>query len=495
MIDVNIVKENNSYVKVECNEEINHEINNLFSAFAPNYRFNPRYKHHLWDGKTRFYSPITGLLPIGFLTNLVKWCKTKNYTYKLSDLDDFVDNEIDPEEIRAFINSKLLNGYTIREYQLNAAYNGLNKKRGIILSCTGSGKSLMIYTIFRYLLEKKHKKHMLLIVPNKLLVKQMYQDFHDYGWTDIEKYAEMLYGEVKPTYKLPILISTWQSLQNKDKEFFDNYQAVIVDETQGAKANVLSKLIKYCYNAEYKLGTTGTLPTELSEQMGINAVIGDVIFELKSKELIDEGVLTKMAIGAIYLKYPENYIKENKDRTYQEEVKMVEEYPTRNKALNYVIDHSKKTDNVLVLVNHKNHLKDVTKYLTEQYPDRKVSVIHGDIKLTEREEIRTGLEDEDGTLLVATYATMSTGVNIPKLHSIMLYANSKSRIKVLQSIGRGLRKHKTKNKVIIYDIIDDLSYKTRTGKTKKNYCMLHFDERLSFYNEQQFPVVSINIPI
>lgn len=495
MSDISITKENESFARIYCDEDINHELNNLFSAFAPGYKFNPRYKHHLWDGKTRFYSTITGLLPLGFITNLIKWCKKKEYTYKLDGFKNFVDNSIDPETLRTFINSKLKNGFTIRDYQLKGIYNALTRKRGILLSCTGSGKSLMIYSIFKYLLDVKKLKHLILIVPNQTLVEQMFTDFKTYGWDNIEQDVELLYATKKPTYKLPILISTWQSLQKLEKDFFVKYQAMVIDETHQAKANVLSRIVKSANNAEYKIGTTGTLPSELSDVMAINGVIGDVLFEVKSKELIDAGVLTKMNIAGIYLKYPASFIKENKDRKYQEEIKMVEEYPDRNKALNFIIDHSKPTDNILILVNHRNHLSDISKYLEKQYPDKKVSIIHGDIKAKVREEIRTGLENEDGTLLLATYATMSTGVNIPKLHSIILYSNSKSRIKVLQSIGRGLRKHNTKNKVIIFDIIDDLSYKTRTGKIKKNYCMIHYDERLAFYKEQEFPVITTAINI
>lgn len=493
--DLIIYKENESFIKIDCEDDINHEINNLFSAFAPGYRFNPRFIRKLWDGKTRFYSPITQLLPIGFVTNLIKWAKNKNYNYLTKGFDNFVDNEIKIDELENFINSKLKNNYKIRDYQLNAVYNALNKKHGVLLSCTGSGKSLIIYSIFRYLIENKKLKHMLLIVPNVSLVEQIYSDFKDYGWDEIDDYVELLYATKKPTYKLPILISTWQSLEKLDKDFFEKYQAIVIDECHQAKANVVSRIVKSAYNSVYKIGTTGTLPTEICDQMAINSVIGDVIFELKSEELINLGILTKMTVASIFLKYPIDFIKLNKDRIYQEEIKMIEEYPTRNKGLKYIIDHSKSTDNILILVNHKEHLKQVQNYIKENYPDKKLSIIHGDVKAKDRENIRKEIEYEDGTLLLATYQTMSTGVNIPKLHSIILYSNSKSRIKVLQSIGRILRKHVSKNKVIVFDIIDDLSYQTRTGKIHKNYCMLHYDERLSFYNEQKFPVIQHSIEI
>lgn len=493
MTDIIIQKSNESFVQLSCDEEINHEINNLFSAFAPGYRFNPRYKHHLWDGRTRCYSPITQLLPIGLVSNLINWCKTKKYSYELKNFDDFTDT-IDFNQLSTIVNS-FISDFDARDYQLKAIYQALTNKRGILLSCTGSGKSLMIYGILRYLLSVKKLKRMILIVPNVSLVEQMYSDFRDYGWTDLENYVELLYAAKKPTHKLPILISTWQSLQDHDKEFFEKYQAVIVDECHQSKANIVSRILKSAYNAEYKIGTTGTLPTELSDQLIINSVIGNTIFELKSKELIDGGYLTKMTIASIFLKYPETFVQENKDRTYPEEVKMVEEYQDRNKALNFIIDHSKPTDNMLILVNHREHLKNVSEYLKAQYPDRKVALMHGDVKAKEREATRQNIEYEDGTFILGTYSVCSTGINMPKLHAIIMFSNSKSRIKVLQSIGRGLRKHSTKNKVIIYDIIDDLSYLKRTGKVAKNYCMQHYDERLAYYMEQEFPVISTKLQI
>jgi superfamily II DNA or RNA helicase len=150
---------------------------------------------------------------------------------------------------------------------------------------------------------------------------------------------------------------------------------------------------------------------------------------------------------------------------------------------------------MLILINHKEHLKMVKEYLENEYKDRPVKVITGDVKSKLREDIRLSIENEEGVLLLATYQTCAAGVNIPKLHDVFLFADSKSRIKVLQSIGRGLRTHKTKNKVIVYDIIDDLSYVKRTGNIKKNYCLDHFDERYNYYKEQRFPTIKRDIKI
>ena len=491
--DITIQKQNNSYVQLHCDESLNHKIYILFSAFQPGYKFSPRYKLKVWDGKIHCYSPITQLLPIGLVDNLLNWCKKNNYTYKLFGLDDFKDT-ISYADMKNEVNSQITK-FDARDYQLSAIYQALTNKRGVLLSCTGSGKSLMIYGILKYLINRKNKRHLLLIVPSVSLVEQMYSDFIDYGWKNIENDVEKLYSGMDPTYKTPVLISTWQSLENQDKDFFADFQGVIVDECHGTKANVVSRLLKQCLGADYKIGTTGTLPTETADQLMINGVLGNVIYELKSKQLIELGYLTKIVVASIFIKYPEEFIKANKDRTYQEEVKVVEETPERNRSLNFIIDHSKPTDNILILVNHKDHLKSVKEYLNLVYPDRKVSIMMGDVKAKERESIRTNIETEDGTLILGTFAVCSTGINMPKLHSIIMFSNSKSRIKVLQTIGRGLRKHMTKNKVVIYDIVDDLRYKTRTGKVHENYCVQHYRERQNYYKEQEFPVVETIINV
>ena len=495
MSDLIIEKVNSSCVHLVCEDGLSHRIYNVFSAYAPGYRFNPRFKMHVWDGKVRCYNPMSQILPIGLLNNLLIWCDQHNIQYSLQGFKDGLTDKIDKEDLEKQMNSYITTGFQARDYQVNAVHAALTNRRGVLLSCTGSGKSLMIYTFLRYLLDNKDVHRAILIVPSVSLVEQMYSDFQDYGWDDLEDHVEMLYSGKKPTFKKEILISTWQSLEKEDQEFFEVYDACVVDECHQAKCSVVTRLLKLMHNAEYKIGTSGTLPTEISEQLQINSVIGNVLFELKSCELIARGYLTKLNIAAIFLKYPEAFIAENKERTYPEEVKMVEEYPNRNKVLNFIIDHTSPMNNMLILVNHRNHLRDVETYLHENYPDKKISIITGDVKAKVREEIRTGIEDEDGTILLATYQTMSTGVNIPKLHAIMLFSNSKSRIKVLQSIGRGLRKHNSKNKVIIYDIVDDLSYKKRTGRIAKNYCMQHFDERSNYYIEQEFPVITTKLEI
>lgn len=188
------------------------------------------------------------------------------------------------------------------------------------------------------------------------------------------------------------------------------------------------------------------------------------------------------------LKYPTDFIMKNKGRSYPEEVKLVESYQTRSNVLTTILNHTPKEHNMLLLCNHVDHVKSVADWLMKTYPDRIVKTISGKVKTSDREDIRKAIEQDEGTIIVATYGTCSTGLNMPKLHAVVLYANSKSKIKVLQSLGRGLRKHATKSKVILYDIIDDLSYKTSKNHLICNYLLDHWKERKKYYEEQGFPI-------
>lgn len=508
MSDVLLKKVNESMFVVDCNSDISSEIYNdpRFYALAEGYLFNPRYKMHLWDGKTRVYSPGTHKMPIGMLAETVRFCKESGYSVSMEGFDELFDNSIDTwfdEQIK----ENMVNApYPCRDYQLDAIKKALTAKKGILLSCTSSGKSLMIFNIIKTLLSKK-KTQTMLIVPNVTLVEQMYTDFKSYGWNNIEVDVQLLYGEItskskskKPNvymidYTKPVLITTWQSVMKKDREFFQRYEAVIVDECHQSKADVLKKILMQCDNAEYKIGTTGTLPTAPADNLLIKSVLGEVIFELRSKDLIDRGLLTKITIANILVKYPIEFVKTHKNLAYPDEVRYVEEYPDRNKALDLILEHTPASHNILLLVNHNEHLKAIQDYLSASWSDRKVSIINGSVSAKKREEIRTGLEEEDGTILLATFGTMSTGVNIPKLHEVILYSNSKSKIKVLQSIGRGLRKHNSKSHVILYDIIDDLSYTTPRGNLKTNYLMDHWEERKKYYIEQEFPQMTTKIQL
>ena len=494
--EVIVTKINSTYVRIDADEDVLHDINSYFAVYAEGYIFNPRYKARIWDGRIRFFGINNRLLSSGLVPLLEKFCEKHSYTLTYeSDFNNF-ESEFDEQEFKETCDEALKDsGLHLRDYQEEACKLALQKRTGILQCCTSSGKSMIIYCMIKNMLKYKRINKLLLIVPNVSLVEQMRSDFIEYGWKDVDDTVELLYSSKKPTFKLPVLISTWQSLQKiEDKEYYEDIDAVIVDECHGSKANVINTILKQCINTEYRIGTTGTLPTGPADLLNINAVLGNVLYSITSKELIDRGILTRMTVAGILVKYPAQFIAKNKGRSYPEEVKLVESYVARQNVLATILAHTPKEHNVLLLCNHVEHLLNTAAWLTANYPDRNVKVISGNVSAADREDIRKKLESEEGTIIVATYGTCSTGINMPKLHEIILYANSKSKIKVLQSLGRGLRKHNTKNRVILYDIIDDMSYTART-RVIHNYLYQHWKEREKYYKEQEFPIKTMELGV
>lgn len=364
-----------------------------------------------------------------------------------------------------------------------------------------SGKSIMIYSILRFIMEDTTGK-ILIVVPSINLVNQLFSDFKEYGWYDSYDDVTLLYGKSKnydPNKK--VTISTWQSIHKKGQKFFNDFTGIIVDEAHGAKSLSIQTVLKKCINAEYKLGTTGTLPTEMVDKYNIYGYLGPVIYKLKSKTLIDKGFLSDIRIVNMHIKYPIEDIKLNKEQNYNEEVDFIINNEKRNKVFKYIIDSkyiNNDKDNVLILAQRINHIDNIVSYLEETYPDKDILRIDGSTNPEERERVRKYIEDTDGVILVATYGTLSTGVNIPKLHHVIFASFYKSKIKVLQSIGRGLRKHKSKGIIIIWDLIDDMRWKKQVRSNTRselgyNYAYQHYLERLKYYEEQGFKFLNKKI--
>jgi len=276
----------------------------------------------------------------------------------------------------------------------------------------------------------------------------------------------------------------------------NNYFAdgLLVSNCHGAKAYSITQLGKKCINTDYRIGLTGTLPSNRIDSLNIKSVLGDVVFTQKSKELIDKGILSKITIANLLLKYPDDVIKiykpkYNKDTkkmiktTYQQEEKFLSEYTKRNKIFKFIFKHIKDKENSLILVRKVAHLKMIESYLEECLDDKySIFIVHGKINTKQRESIRKQMEHEENAIIIATYQTFKQGINIKKLHNIILGSSMKSEITIPQAIGRGLRKHKSKDKMILWDIIDDI----RWSKSGLNHVYKHFNERLKLYDDAGF---------
>jgi superfamily II DNA or RNA helicase len=315
-------------------------------------------------------------------------------------------------------------------------------------------------------------------------------DFKDYGWYDVEEHVGVLNGESKPDFSKKILISTYHSVTKRPQSFFEPYKAMIVDEAQVQANNSMMTISKKCVNTKYVVGFSGTLPSELICYKRIIGALGPVITRVTTKELQDRGIVSDLKIKGILLKYNTEFISNNKNREYHDEIKEIISYKNRNKVLKYIIDSVKLTDNTLILVQYIEHIKAIKEYLEEVYgKTHSIRVIYGKTKVEEREEIRLGIDDSESTILLATYSTVGAGFSTKNLKNLIFGSSYKKEIKVLQAIGRSLRKFLTKDYAQLFDICDDWRYITPKGNVIENTVYKHFVTRLGYYNEQSFKYV------
>jgi len=476
MTNIIIQKKNEIYLKVETEPHIHQELFDYFTFEVPGAKFMPQYRSKYWDGKIRLYSNHTGEIYIGLLDKIVSWAKRYEYTIEFKDNKfyglPFEENEmVSLSGVSDYMNK--ISKHKPRDYQIDAVYDALRYNRKLLISPTASGKSLMIYTIVRYFVD--NSKNILLIVPTTSLVEQMVKDFTDYGW-DSEEFCHKIYsGKEKNTDK-PVVVTTWQSIYNLQRSFYENFDVVIGDEAHQFKSKSLVGIMTKMDNAKYRFGFTGTLDGSQTHKWVLEGLFGPSYKVTQTKELIEKGHLSKLQIKILLLKHNSQQFNE-----YEEEVQYIIGHEKRNNFIkNLVLDLK---GNSLVLFNrvesHGQILYELINNSTSK--DRKVFFVHGGVDTETREKIREITEKESNAIIVASYGTFSTGINIKNLHNVIFASPSKSRIRNLQSIGRVLRKGDNKTKATLYDIADDATY-----KSKKNYTLNHLIERIKIYNEEKF---------
>jgi superfamily II DNA or RNA helicase len=299
---------------------------------------------------------------------------------------------------------------------------------------------------------------------------------------------------VKKIHKIPYNGDTYNlHVRDNHNYFCDN---ILVSNCHGAKSYEVNLIGKKCINADHRFGFTGTLSKLRQDNLNIQSVLGPKIFDLKSKDLIEEGILSKISIANILLEYTNDIKQLHKNDKYKDEVKFISEYSERNKIFNWIFDKMDDGDNSLILCRTIKHIKNIEKYLLDNLDDKyKVFVIYGEIKAKEREKVRLMMEQEKNMVIISNYQVFSTGINIKRLHHVILASSLKSEITLPQTIGRGLRTHPDKDRVIIWDIIDDWQFKHKNGKIHKNYIVKHFNERLKLYKEHSFNFVTMNVKL
>jgi superfamily II DNA or RNA helicase len=483
MEQIVISKLNESFLQISCESSTERELSEHFCFYVPGYKFMPAYKNRVWDGKIRLFDYRKKQIYCGLFEYLKEFAEQRGYKI-VTDYRPKGKENIDDLVSRLPLTA---GGAPIRPrgYQQAGVKHALANRKSVLLSPTASGKSLMIYLAIRHFLEENQDQKVLVVVPTTSLVEQMYSDFGDYSSTDAwnaEDECHRIYsGREKFDLDKRVIITTWQSIYKMKANWFVDYGMVIGDEAHNFKAKSLTAIMEKCVNAEYRIGTTGTLDGTQTHQLVLEGLFGPVHKVTTTKELMDSNDLAKLDIQILLLKYKDEYCQVVSKLKYADELDFIVRYEPRNNFISNLACDLK--GNTLILFQfvekHGKPLHDILKKKVSK--DRKLFYVSGETDVDTRENIRAITEKEENAIIVASIGTFSTGINIKKLHNLIFASPSKSQIRVLQSIGRGLRKSGDDINTTVYDIADDLHW-----KTKKNYTLNHAGDRIQIYSKEKF---------
>ncbi len=472
-----ISKKNEVYLILsDIDSSTSQELTEFFTFEVPGAKFMPMYRNRMWDGKIRLFSPGSGEIYVGLLSYIKQYCLKNNIKYIIEEGVEDVRNVVGTD-VRNFIRSLKPKtkgkSLKVRDYQIEAVRSAVARNRALIVSPTASGKSLVIYALVRYYHMMGLKT--LILVPTTSLVEQMYSDFQDYGWSP-GTYCQKIYQGHDRKVTKDVVISTWQSIYKMPKKYFESFGCVIGDEAHLFKAKSLTGIMTKLHQCKYRFGLTGTLDGTQTHQLVLEGLFGAVENIVTTKELMDKKTLANLKIKCIVLRHSPM----RQRMTYAEELEYLVTNDTRNK---FIINLCRNIPgNTLCLFQLvEKHGKVLYDQAKDEIKDRKVFFVYGGTDTKTREDIRSIVENEKNSIIIASYGTFSTGINIRNINNIVFSSPSKSKIRVLQSIGRGLRISDNKNSILVFDIADDMSYKER-----RNFTLTHFTERINIYNEQQF---------
>ncbi len=480
------------YMRVFGDPSIEQELCDFFTYEYPGARFTPQYRARLWDGKVRLYDQVRKTLYIGLLNYVEQFCERNNYQLNVNS-EITTSNGITAEEIYSYAKSLTPYGrgkpIEIRDYQVEAVKTALDRERTLLLSPTASGKSFIIYTAMRWHVERNRK--CIIIVPTTSLVEQLYADFEDYSTANewkVSAHCQKLYSGFSKDFTKDVLITTWQSVYLQPKSWFRQFNVIFGDEAHQFKAKSLTTVMEKMDNIRYRIGTTGTLDNKKVHRLVLEGMFGPVHRVTTTKALMESERLAQLNITCLVLKYNEEIRKARKNNTYQEEMDWLVANEQRNKFIRNLAVKSR--GNTLVLFQyvekHGQVLFDMIK--DKVHSERKVFFVHGGVDTADRESIRHITEGEDDAIIIASFGTFSTGINIPSIENIIFASPSKSKIRNLQSIGRGLRLKDGKDTCNLYDLADDLHW-----KSWKNHTLNHAAERYKTYAEEQFDVKLVEV--
>ena len=477
-----ISKKNEVNLKIiDIEPSVAAELNDFFTFEVPGFKYMPAYKNRMWDGKIRLYNIVISEIYVGLLPYIEEYLKERGVSYELeAGLRN--SREVARSVVQGFIRGlrPTINGKRIkvRDYQVDAITHAIATDRSLLISPTASGKSLIIYCLVRYYQMMELKT--LILVPTTSLVEQMYKDFEDYGWSS-GTYCQKIYQGHDRKVEKDVVISTWQSIHRMPRAYFRQFGAVFGDEAHLFKAKSLTGIMTKLDTCKYRFGLTGTLDGTQTHRLVLEGLFGKAKYVVTTKELMDNKTLSNLKINCIILNHKEEDKNIVQGFGYHEELEYIVTKAERNTFLLELVGYI--TGNSLVLFQFvEKHGKILYDLINDKYKNRPVFFVYGGVDADTREQIREIVENEENAIIVASYGTFSTGINIRNIDNIVFASPSKSKIRVLQSLGRGLRRGDKSESLKVFDISDDLTSKP----SRLNFTLRHFKERLNIYDEQKF---------
>jgi superfamily II DNA or RNA helicase len=467
---IKIEKVNNVYGRVTTNHPtIFGELYKYMSIYADDYRFMPKYKMGVWDGKIPFINK-SGYFQKGLLKYVYNFIKNEDICI---EVDPALMERCEATDLADITNEWMNEKYVPYRHQFEGALAALKYQNCILEHATSSGKSLTMSILIMYNLKKNRAKKILVLVPGIGLVEQLSADFIDYGVPS--KLIGKYYQDIKEPEKT-IVISTWQSMY-KQTELIKDFDMILVDEAHGVKAAMVRSVSENAINASMRIGCTGTMPDTKCPRMQIEGALGPVVHTMTARQLIDEKQASDIKIKIPYITYPKKITAKINKVSFDLEKEWLEKNDTRNEIIKkIVLKHHAADHNALILVEHLDHA-DALLAKFKDIEGTTAFLVTGATPSVEREQVRQFTNVNKKVVIIATYGVFSVGVSINRLHTIIFASAGKSKIKTLQSIGRGLRLHKEKRKLILYDIGDNLHYSDK-----------HLQERINIYDKAEFEI-------
>lgn len=488
--DIKIIPYNESYVKIDSDKSIIMELSDFFAFFVEGYQFQNKYKYGSWDGKIRLMQS-NGLLPYGLRNMVYKYAERENLTVYMHPLLNTEDKMGQPEFDSWLDSFTLYSGNTKIEpywYQRESIFKAINQERCILNLPTSAGKSLIQCMLCKWFLDNYDDK-VLLIVPKTSLVLQMIDDFADYRVFKDRDCLGIMSGTDKDG-PARIYVSTWQSAVKQPKEWFSQFGMLLMDEVHLATGVSCSQIVQTMVDCKYKIGLSGSLKDGKANILQYVGLFGDIYKPVTTKQLMDEGSVSNLKINIMKLIYPQDISKAVCNMKYQDEIKWIINNKTRNLLiLKMALKFAKQGENVMLAFRFVSHGKKLYEALKATYDN--VVFVDGGVGAEKRNDIKKDAEIKSGMIIVASLGVFSTGISIKKLHHVMFASPIKAKITIIQTIGRALRKHDSKDTAKLWDFIDQACVVNSRKNAKKkfsheNYAYQHGTDRLERYITEDF---------